>query len=587
MLKRRYVTVGGERQVHYRHGGEGPVVVLLHESPLSSQSLVPMAEALAERFTVIALDTPGYGLSDPLVGPEAPEIADYAASLAETLSALGVSRCGIYGRLTGSFIALALASSRPDLVSAAVLDAMPIYTENEQTWFLENYLPTFPPRFDGTHFVVLWHRFRDQHAYYPWCDPSGETRLAIDMPKARDLHEGTLDLIRAGDGYRVGYAAAFRCQPDEALRALEVPTTLILREHDMAAGQADRLSDLPEAVEKIRLGGDDAALVETIVGQLGPHLDAGAKVELPAWEPIPGKLTATYADTSVGQLHVLGRAGSDARPMAVFHSSPTSARVLSGLVEELMQTRPVLAFDTLGNGESDKPPGWEIAPSWEPNGLDELSGTVSPEEPWIEPTIADYAGVVVEALDALEVDEIDLYGTLTGGLLAVEVAIALGPDRAGSVIVDGLPWFTPEQEQQLLDTYTPPLEPRWDGSHLLFAWSFLRAAFEWWPWYVQTAEGAIPGLAPSTEFLNVWVAEFIKSGHTYPLAYRAAFRYHVEERLPLLESPLLVVGPEGDQMTPLSEPGAALAQNGVFRTKPPAPSDQVALYGRFVAGAAV
>ncbi|MGI9659811.1 MAG: alpha/beta fold hydrolase, partial [Gaiellaceae bacterium] len=271
----------------------------------------------------------------------------------------------------------------------------------------------------------------------------------------------------------------------------------------------------------------------------------------------------------------------------VFHSSPTSARVLVPLIEALMESRPVLGFDTLGNGESDKPPGWEIAPSWEPGGLDELSGANKPAEPWIDPTITDFAAVVVEALDTLGVEEIDLYGSLTGGLLAVETAIAIGPERTGSVIVDGLPWFTPEQEEQMLGTYTPPLEPRWDGSHLLFAWSFLRAAFEYWPWYQQNGDTIVPWEPPPTEFLHSWVSEFVKSGHTYPLAYRAAFRYRVEERLPLLESPLLVVAPEGDQMTPRSEPGAALAPNGIARIKPPGLGGQVDLYSRFAAGEAV
>ena len=67
-IRRHYVTVKGERQVHYRRAGSGPAFVLMHESPLSSQSLERLIEALATRFTVFALDTPGYGSSGPLVG---------------------------------------------------------------------------------------------------------------------------------------------------------------------------------------------------------------------------------------------------------------------------------------------------------------------------------------------------------------------------------------------------------------------------------------------------------------------------------------------------------------------------------------
>jgi pimeloyl-ACP methyl ester carboxylesterase len=78
-MRRCFVTVG-QRQVHYRRAGEGPPVVLLHGSPRSSLALVELIEALAGRFCVIALDTPGYGTSDAL--PTArPSIADYAEAV--------------------------------------------------------------------------------------------------------------------------------------------------------------------------------------------------------------------------------------------------------------------------------------------------------------------------------------------------------------------------------------------------------------------------------------------------------------------------------------------------------------------------
>ena len=71
-ITRHFVTVGS-RQVHYRRAGSGPPVVLLHPSPNSSASMAPFMRALAPNFTAIALDTPSYGLSDPLAVEE-PEI---------------------------------------------------------------------------------------------------------------------------------------------------------------------------------------------------------------------------------------------------------------------------------------------------------------------------------------------------------------------------------------------------------------------------------------------------------------------------------------------------------------------------------
>ncbi|MEZ5099992.1 MAG: alpha/beta fold hydrolase [Thermoleophilia bacterium] len=112
----------------------------------------------------------------------------------------------------------------------------------------------------------------------------------------------------------------------------------------------------------------------------------------------------------------------------MLHASPGSARLLHGLIRRLLPGRPVLALDTLGNGESDRPPGWD-----RPHGV-----PAAPIAPWDAPTIADYAGVVAEALDALGLDEVDVYGSHTGGLIGMELAILLGPGRVRGLVVDGV-----------------------------------------------------------------------------------------------------------------------------------------------------
>mgnify|MGYP001544958043 CR=1 FL=1 len=109
VLKRGYLSVAG-RQVHYRSAGHGPPVVMLHPSPLSSAAVLPMANALAEHFTVVALDTPGYGRSDPM--PDRGEtLRDYAVYLAATLDALGLQRVCLYGAATGAQLAVATRDS--------------------------------------------------------------------------------------------------------------------------------------------------------------------------------------------------------------------------------------------------------------------------------------------------------------------------------------------------------------------------------------------------------------------------------------------------------------------------------------------
>ena len=64
-IHRRFVRIG-QRHVHLRHAGQGPVLVLLHQSPQNSRMWLDMIARFADRYTVIAPDTPGFGYSDPL-----------------------------------------------------------------------------------------------------------------------------------------------------------------------------------------------------------------------------------------------------------------------------------------------------------------------------------------------------------------------------------------------------------------------------------------------------------------------------------------------------------------------------------------
>ena len=584
VISRRYVTVGSARQVHYRRGGSGPALVLMHESPLSSAALVELASALCGQFTLIALDTPGYGSSDPLVASAAPETSDYAAAAADTLSALGVERCLVYGALTGATIALELARNRPDLVAGVALDFLPWFPPEQRSWFLENYLPLFPTRSDGAHLLTLWARFRDQYAYLPWCDRRLENRMDIEMPAAQVLHDGVMDMLRAGDGYRVAYAAAFRYEPEAPLTELAVPAALVAPSAEIGAAQRELLSAEPVSLTTAALPGGAAA--ELAVRSLA---DAAADLATPPapppWQPIGTKVTRSYVDTAAGQLHLRGRLGSDARPLVMLHPSPGSSRMLEGLIEQLIASRPVIALDTLGNGESDKPPGWERATTWEPAGPKAAIENARLEAPWDEPCIGDYAAVVVQAIERLGLDELDLYGSHTGGAIAIETAIALGPERARNVIVDGLALFTPEQRDEHLEHYTPPLEPRWDGSHLAWAWSYLEAQLRFWPWYDQSREGIRWTDEASSDDLHAWVVELLKSGHTYPLAYRAAFSYPMSERLPLLASRMVIGAVGDDPLVECSEPGARLAPSATAVSFPSDLREKAVLLASFLDGA--
>ena len=64
----RHLDVRSGRRVHILEAGDGPPVLLLHGSNTSSLSLLPLLERL-EDVRAIAVDRPGFGLSEPVRVP--------------------------------------------------------------------------------------------------------------------------------------------------------------------------------------------------------------------------------------------------------------------------------------------------------------------------------------------------------------------------------------------------------------------------------------------------------------------------------------------------------------------------------------
>jgi pimeloyl-ACP methyl ester carboxylesterase len=112
---RGYTGASGA-QLHYRMLGEGPPVFLMHSSPLSSAFMLAQLQVLADAgYRAIALDTPGYGQSDPLPTPPQ-SLTDYARAFLAGIDAMGgidTTRFALYGTATGAQLALALVRHAP------------------------------------------------------------------------------------------------------------------------------------------------------------------------------------------------------------------------------------------------------------------------------------------------------------------------------------------------------------------------------------------------------------------------------------------------------------------------------------------
>lgn len=105
--------------IHYKIGGEGPHLLMLHGFTLSGRQWLPYAKELAKDHTVVVADLPFHGGSGPLDGPFSYE---KTARLMEGLvKRLGVSKVKGIGHNAGAITLLYMAAQSPEILESMVL----------------------------------------------------------------------------------------------------------------------------------------------------------------------------------------------------------------------------------------------------------------------------------------------------------------------------------------------------------------------------------------------------------------------------------------------------------------------------------
>jgi pimeloyl-ACP methyl ester carboxylesterase len=259
---KHYVTLEHEKpwQIHYRSQGQEqlPVIILLHASPMSSAMMEPMMNALSDSFRVIALDTPGYGQSDPL--PQKDEVSDdqpdtslqpYVAALHAFINTLELHQPLIYGSATGAQIAIEYAKSYPKSIKGLVLENAAWFREDERKAFLDQYFPDIKAQKDGSHLALVWKMSSQLFHYFPWFDTSDNARVSdADIPP-QVIQDILMGYLTAGENYHLAYRAAFMNERPEQLRLVTVPTRIIRWPSSVIKQYVDRLdkADLPANIQ--------------------------------------------------------------------------------------------------------------------------------------------------------------------------------------------------------------------------------------------------------------------------------------------------------------------------------------------------
>jgi haloacetate dehalogenase len=187
--------------IHVRIGGTGPPVLLLHGYPQTHVMWRDAAALLADRFTVVAADLPGYGGSFrpvPTADHAAHSKRALATDLAEAMSELGYHRFSVVGHDRGGRVAYRMALDQPDTVAAvAVLDVVP----TAEVW----------GRADADLAILYWH-----WAFLAQPAPLPERLIAADPDAFFDFHVRALGLGDAPGRYPMELLAGYRSLLDDA-----------------------------------------------------------------------------------------------------------------------------------------------------------------------------------------------------------------------------------------------------------------------------------------------------------------------------------------------------------------------------------
>jgi len=258
----RFVTVGG-RTIHYEKTGQGRPLVLVHGFAGSTYTWRRLVLLLADRFTVYALDLPGFGLSD--------KPSDYNYDMQTQgklvlgfMDALGLSKAALVGHSMGGIVVSCAALEAPARVESLVLIEPGFYSR--QTPAIISYL-FFP--LDRLMARFFYSRtFRRVFLSGSYYDTSLVTDEVIDAYMAPTRTPGALDALVRMFQY-VGPK-----QYDGITERIDRPTLIVWGENKRNANMTAKLQVADRIKHEIR----DSRLV--FVSESGHYVQEEKPAEL-------------------------------------------------------------------------------------------------------------------------------------------------------------------------------------------------------------------------------------------------------------------------------------------------------------------
>ena len=217
-LRRAYAEVA-HGQMHYAEcGGDGDdgvtPIVFLHQTPRSWREYAAVLPLVSARRRAIAIDTAGFGESDPVA---APGIEAWAEAALQCLAAIGVTRAHVVGHHTGGVVAVEIAARAPERVASLVLSSTPYTSEAfRRARAGRPAIDAVAASADGTHLAALWQK---RQPFYP----AGRPEL---------LQAFVADALKVGGDVEAGHRAVASYRMEDRIAGVRAPLLIVHASED-------------------------------------------------------------------------------------------------------------------------------------------------------------------------------------------------------------------------------------------------------------------------------------------------------------------------------------------------------------------
>lgn len=215
-------------QIHYLESGDGPPLLLLHMTNISSRAFRRVMPLLTS-FRTLAPDLPGFGGSDPLEGEV--DIVSFARSLIHFMDSLGIAKAHVFGLHAGNKVAATMAALWPERVERLVLSGLTHSLITDQKTRLAS-VPDYAQKLGQTKKEAGQLTLNDWIQLYGkltkiWWRPSVVSKDGVTAEDLAPLEDEVLDILQSRYGYGAFYRASWAFDVGATLSKVSTPTLVI------------------------------------------------------------------------------------------------------------------------------------------------------------------------------------------------------------------------------------------------------------------------------------------------------------------------------------------------------------------------